>query len=90
MDGADSLVLAAGATRPRDLPVDGRGLYGVHFAMDFLGSNTKSLLDSKLQDGAYISAEGKKVNLSPTTCSSSFIAALHHQRKHTSRTECSG
>lgn len=61
MDSADSLVLAAGATRPRDLPVEGRGLSGVHFAMDFLGSNTKSLLDSKLKDGNFISAEGKKV-----------------------------
>jgi len=61
MDDSDALVLAAGATRPRDLPVDGRSLSGIHFAMDFLGSNTKSLLDSKLQDGNYISAEGKKV-----------------------------
>lgn len=61
MDSADSLVLAAGATRPRDLPVDGRNLAGVHFAMDFLGSNTKSLLDSQLKDGQFISAEGKKV-----------------------------
>jgi glutamate synthase (NADPH/NADH) len=61
MDSSDSLVLAAGATRPRDLPVDGRSLSGVHFAMNFLGSNTKSLLDSQLKDGNYISAEGKKV-----------------------------
>lgn len=63
MDSSDSLILAAGATRPRDLPVDGRSLSGVHFAMDFLGSNTKSLLDSQLKDGNYISAEGKKVCL---------------------------
>lgn len=63
MDASDSVVLTAGATRPRDLPVDGRSLSGVHFAMDFLGSNTKSLLDSKLQDGNYISAEGKKVRV---------------------------
>lgn len=62
MDSSDAVVLAAGATRPRDLPVDGRSLSGIHFAMDFLGSNTKSLLDSKLQDGQYISAEGKKVS----------------------------
>jgi len=62
MDSSDAVVLAAGATRPRDLPVDGRSLSGIHFAMDFLGSNTKSLLDSKLQDGNYISAEGKKVS----------------------------
>jgi glutamate synthase (NADPH/NADH) len=45
------VVLAAGATKPRDLPVPGRDLSGVHFAMDFLTANTKSLLDSGLQDG---------------------------------------
>ena len=61
MDGADATLLAAGSTRPRDLPVEGRGLGGVHFAMNFLGANTKSLLDSGLGDGQYISAAGKKV-----------------------------
>lgn len=45
----------------RDLPVPGRELSGVHFAMEFLHANTKSLLDSNLQDGNYISAKGKKV-----------------------------
>lgn len=45
----------------RDLPVPGRELAGVHFAMEFLHSNTKSLLDSNLQDGNYISAKDKKV-----------------------------
>ncbi|KAL4529823.1 hypothetical protein Ndes2526A_g04578 [Nannochloris sp. 'desiccata'] len=57
----DAVVLAAGATKPRDLPIEGRGLKGVHFAMEFLHANTKSLLDSNLADGKYISAEGKKV-----------------------------
>ncbi|XP_038993737.1 glutamate synthase [NADH], amyloplastic-like isoform X3 [Hibiscus syriacus] len=57
----DAIVLAVGATKPRDLPVPGRDLYGVHFAMEFLHANTKSLLDSDLQDGNYISAKGKKV-----------------------------
>jgi len=45
----------------RDLPVEGRDLKGIHFAMEFLHKNTKSLLDSGLQDGNYISAKGKKV-----------------------------
>lgn len=45
----------------RDLPVPGRELSGVHFAMEFLHANTKSLLDSNLVDGNYISAKGKKV-----------------------------
>ncbi|XP_041013911.1 glutamate synthase 1 [NADH], chloroplastic-like isoform X4 [Juglans microcarpa x Juglans regia] len=57
----DAVVLAVGATKPRDLPVPGLELSGVHFAMEFLHANTKSLLDSNLQDGNYISAMGKKV-----------------------------
>ncbi|CAL9198032.1 unnamed protein product [Musa hybrid cultivar] len=57
----DAIVLACGATKPRDLPVPGRELSGVHFAMEFLHANTKSLLDSNLQDGKYLSAKGKKV-----------------------------
>ncbi|OVA11317.1 Class II glutamine amidotransferase domain [Macleaya cordata] len=57
----DAIVLALGATKARDLPVPGRELSGIHFAMEFLHANTKSLLDSNLQDGNYISAKGKKV-----------------------------
>ncbi|RZC18050.1 glutamate synthase [NADH], amyloplastic-like isoform X1 [Glycine soja] len=57
----NAIVLAVGATKPRDLPVPGRELSGVHFAMEFLHANTKSLLDSNLQDGNFISAKGKKV-----------------------------
>ncbi|KAF1893422.1 hypothetical protein Lal_00001895 [Lupinus albus] len=57
----DAIILAVGATKPRDLPAPGRELSGIHFAMEFLHANTKSLLDSNLQDGNYISAEGKKV-----------------------------
>lgn len=57
----DAMILAGGATRPRDLPIDGRDLKGIHFAMDFLHADTKSLLDSNHEDGNYISAEGKDV-----------------------------
>jgi glutamate synthase (NADPH/NADH) small chain len=57
----DAVVLCGGATKPRDLPVEGRNLQGIHFAIAFLASNTKSLLDSKLRDGNYISARGKDV-----------------------------
>ena len=60
-DESDAVVLACGATKPRDLPVEGRDLEGVHFAMEFLHANTKSLLDSNLSDGNYIDAEGKSV-----------------------------
>lgn len=55
--GTDAVVLAAGATKPRDLPIEGRQSRGVHFAMDFLHANTKSLLDSNLADGNYITAK---------------------------------
>ncbi len=57
----DAIVLAAGATSPRDLPIPGRELEGVYFAMEFLLKNTKSLMDSKLEDRQYISAKGKRV-----------------------------
>ncbi|PWZ18290.1 Glutamate synthase 2 [NADH], chloroplastic [Zea mays] len=57
----DAVILACGATRPRDLSIPGRELSGIHYAMDFLHANTKSLLDSNLEDGKYISAKGKKV-----------------------------
>jgi NAD(P)H-dependent glutamate synthase small subunit len=57
----DAVLFATGATKPRDLEVPGRDLNGVHFAMEFLTANTKSLLDSELNDGNYISAEGKNV-----------------------------
>jgi NAD(P)H-dependent glutamate synthase small subunit len=57
----DALLLATGATRPRDLPIAGRELNGIHFAMEFLTANTKSLLDSQLEDGNYISATDKNV-----------------------------
>ncbi len=57
----DAVLLSTGATKPRDLPIPGRDLKGVHFAMEFLGKNTKSLLDSAHSDKAFISAKGKKV-----------------------------
>ena len=57
----DAVVLAVGASNPRDLKAPGRELKGIHFAVDFLRVNTKSLLDSELKDGNYISAEGKNV-----------------------------
>ncbi len=57
----DAVLFTTGATVPRDLPIPGRALSGIHFAMDFLRANTKSLLDSDLADGNYISAKGKDV-----------------------------
>ena len=57
----DAILLACGSTHPRDLPVPGRELNGVHFAVPFLHANTKSLLDSNLENGEYISAKDKHV-----------------------------
>jgi glutamate synthase (NADPH/NADH) len=57
----DAVVIATGATVARDLPIKGRNLDGIHFAMEFLHKNTKSLLDSELADGAYLSAKDKHV-----------------------------
>lgn len=57
----DAVLVATGATKPRDLGVPGRQFKGVHFAMDFLTANTRSLLNSNLADGNYIDAKGKKV-----------------------------
>lgn len=57
----NAVIIATGATVARDLPIEGRNLEGIHYAMEFLHKNTKSLLDSELQDGAYLSAKGKNV-----------------------------
>ncbi|HXV28677.1 MAG TPA: glutamate synthase subunit beta, partial [bacterium] len=56
----DSAALCMGATKPRDLPIEGRSLKGIHFAMEYLHANTKSLLDGK-PNGKFISAKGKDV-----------------------------
>jgi glutamate synthase (NADPH/NADH) small chain len=56
----DAVVLAIGATRPRDLPIEGRRLTGVHSAMEFLTQNTRALLDGQ-PGGEFISAAGKDV-----------------------------
>lgn len=56
----DAVVLCVGATKPRDLPIEGRDLKGIHFAMEFLTANTQSVLESS-PNGHLISAEGKDV-----------------------------
>jgi len=63
----DAVVLAGGSEQPRDLkdkdglPVPGRDLKGVHFAMDFLRSNSKRVQGVQVPDAEFISAEGKQV-----------------------------
>ena len=60
-DNFDRIILACGASNPRDIKVEGREAEGIYFAVDFLKSTTKSLLDNGLQDGTYISAKDKNV-----------------------------
>ncbi|KAI1624396.1 glutamate synthase [NADPH] [Exophiala viscosa] len=57
----DAVVISTGAQVPRDLKIQNRESEGIHFAMEFLHANTKSLLDSELGDGAYITAKDKHV-----------------------------
>ena len=55
----DSVVLCCGATKPRDLPIEGRELKGVHFAMEFLTKNTQGLLELKDITAFETAAKGK-------------------------------
>ncbi|MCG5534798.1 glutamate synthase subunit beta [Ectothiorhodospira mobilis] len=57
----DALVLAGGSEHPRDLPVPGRELDGVHFAMDFLVRNSKRVQGVHVPDEDFISAQDKHV-----------------------------
>ena len=57
----DRVVLCCGAANPRDIKAPGRDAKGIYFAVDYLSRTTKSLLDSNLADGNYISAKDKHV-----------------------------
>jgi glutamate synthase (NADPH) small chain len=57
----DAIVLAGGAELPRDLPVPGRELEGIHFAMEFLAQSNRRCLGDAIDSGAEISAAGKHV-----------------------------
>lgn len=57
----DAVVLACGASNPRDIQVPGRDAAGIWFAVDFLKAATKSLLDSGFKDQQFVPAKGKHV-----------------------------
>ncbi|HSV29562.1 MAG TPA: glutamate synthase subunit beta [Candidatus Omnitrophota bacterium] len=59
--GFDAVVLSGGSEKPRDLPVPGRDLKGVHFAMDFLTQQNRRVSGEGVQGGNDILATGKKV-----------------------------
>ena len=88
-DEFDAVVLCCGATKPRDLPIPGRELKGVHFAMDFLHANTKSLLDSGHQNGNYISATDRHVIIvgGGDTGTDCVGTAMRHQCKSLTQLE---
>ena len=57
----DAVVLSGGAEKPRDLPIPGRELDGIHFAMDFLPQQNRRVSDEDLRNARPILAEGKHV-----------------------------
>ncbi len=57
----DRVILACGASNPRDIKVPGREANGIYFAVDFLTATTKSLLDSSFTDNKFIQTKGKNV-----------------------------
>jgi glutamate synthase (NADPH/NADH) small chain len=59
--GHDAVVLAGGAEKPRDLPIPGRALQGIHFAMDFLPQQNRRVSGEPQTGAAPILATGKKV-----------------------------
>jgi glutamate synthase (NADPH) small chain len=61
VDGYDAVVLAGGAEKPRDLPIPGRDLGGVHFAMDFLPQQNRRVSHEPLLSNDPILASGKHV-----------------------------
>ncbi|NCG08020.1 MAG: glutamate synthase small subunit [Verrucomicrobia bacterium] len=63
LDEFDAVILCCGATKPRDLPIEGRELNNIRFAMEFLGPNTKELWDLREGKAEQFSelAKGKNV-----------------------------
>ena len=57
----DAVILACGASNTRDIKAEGRDANGIYFAVDFLKSTTKALLDNGLQEGTFISAKDRNV-----------------------------
>ena len=57
----DALIFTTGATQARDLPAENRDAIGIYPAMEYLTSNTKSLLDNGYPDESELSAKGKNV-----------------------------
>ena len=61
LNGFDSILLAGGSTQPRDLPVYGRDLGGIHFAMEYLPQQNDMVAGRSVDPALRITAEGKNV-----------------------------
>ena len=61
LEDFDAVILACGSSQPRDINAPGRDAQNIYFAVDFLTSTTKSLLDTGLAEGTFISAKDKNV-----------------------------
>lgn len=79
----DAVILCCGASKPRDMNVEGRDAEGIYFAVDFLTSTTKALLDTDMAEGTYISAKGKNVVIvgSGDTANDCVGTAIRHGAK---------
>ncbi|TYP72521.1 glutamate synthase subunit beta [Paenibacillus methanolicus] len=79
----DAVVLCGGATKAREVEIEGRDLKGIHLAMDYLNGTIKSYLDSNLEDGNYISAKDKNVIVigGGDTGTDCVATALRHECK---------
>jgi glutamate synthase (NADPH/NADH) small chain len=61
LDQFDAVCLCGGSTQPRDLPIEGRELDGIHFAMDYLTGQNRRVAGDAIDDKAFVSARGKHV-----------------------------
>ncbi len=91
LDEFDAVVLCCGATKPRDLPIEGREFGNIHFAMDFLGPNTKEMWDVREGKGDRFTelAKGKNVVIigGGDTGTDCVGTSLRHGCRHVSQLE---
>ena len=59
--GFDAYVIATGTPQARDLPIPGRDLKGVHFALDMLAQQNRVLAGAEIKPDELVSAKGKDV-----------------------------
>ncbi len=77
----DAICIAIGAGQPRDLPVEGRNLNGIHFAMDFLTSQNRVNAGQVHAGDNKISAEKRKYWLSEEVIQDQIVLELQYGRK---------